>query len=106
MEEPMAHIASKLTDLIGNTPLLELGNYGRQEKLQARLVAKLESFNPLGCVKDRIGYAMIVDAEERASLSPIRFLLNQPAVNGNWPVLCCSLPGLPAYSYHAGDHEH
>ena len=34
MEEPMAHIASKLTDLIGNTPLLELGNYGRQEKLQ------------------------------------------------------------------------
>jgi cysteine synthase A len=81
MEEPMAHIASKLTDLIGNTPLLELGNYGRQEKLQARLVAKLESFNPLGCVKDRIGYAMIVDAEERGLIKPDTVLIEPTSGN-------------------------
>ncbi|MFZ5368227.1 MAG: cysteine synthase A [Spirochaetota bacterium] len=77
----MAHIASKLTDLIGNTPLLELGNYGRQEKLQARLVAKLESFNPLGCVKDRIGYAMIVDAEERGLIKPDTVLIEPTSGN-------------------------
>lgn len=77
----MAHIASKLTDLIGNTPLLELGNYGRQEKLQARLVAKLESFNPLGCVKDRIGYAMIADAEERGLIKPDTVLIEPTSGN-------------------------
>lgn len=65
----MARIAKKLTDLIGNTPLLELGSYGKQEGLQARLVAKLEYFNPLSSVKDRIGYAMIADAEGRGLIS-------------------------------------
>jgi cysteine synthase A len=81
MEEPMAHIANKLTELIGNTPLLELGNYGRQEKLQAHLVAKLESFNPLGCVKDRIGYAMIVDAEEKGLIKPDTVLIEPTSGN-------------------------
>ncbi|HOJ99992.1 MAG TPA: cysteine synthase A [Termitinemataceae bacterium] len=65
----MARIAKKLTDLIGNTPLLELGSYGKQEGVQARLVAKLEYFNPLSSVKDRIGYAMIADAEGRGLIS-------------------------------------
>lgn len=65
----MARIAKKLTDLIGNTPLLELGSYGKHEGLQARLVAKLEYFNPLSSVKDRIGYAMIADAEARGLIS-------------------------------------
>ncbi len=64
----MAKIAKKLTDLIGNTPLLELGNYGKQEGLAAKLVVKLEYFNPLSSVKDRIGNAMIVDAEEKGIL--------------------------------------
>uniref|UniRef100_A0A7C3IGW3 cysteine synthase n=1 Tax=Gracilinema caldarium TaxID=215591 RepID=A0A7C3IGW3_9SPIR len=77
----MARIAKKLTDLIGNTPLLELGNYGRQEKLQAHLVAKLESFNPLGCVKDRIGYAMIVDAEEKGLIKPDTVLIEPTSGN-------------------------
>jgi cysteine synthase A len=81
MEEPMARIANKLTELIGNTPLLELGNYGRQEKLQAHLVAKLESFNPLGCVKDRIGYAMIVDAEEKGIIKPDTVLIEPTSGN-------------------------
>ncbi|MCX7654978.1 MAG: cysteine synthase A [Treponemataceae bacterium] len=65
----MARIAKKLTDLIGNTPLLELGAYGEKERLQGRLVAKLEYFNPLSSVKDRIGYAMIADAEARGLIS-------------------------------------
>ena len=65
----MAKIAKKLTDLIGNTPLLELGSYGKQEGVIGRVVAKLEYFNPLSSVKDRIGYAMIADAEARGLLN-------------------------------------
>lgn len=61
----MAKIAKNLTDLIGNTPLLELSNYSKTKSLEAKLVAKLEYFNPLSSVKDRIGYAMIKDAEEK-----------------------------------------
>lgn len=64
----MSKIAKNLTELIGNTPLLELSNYNRQNGLQARVIAKLEYFNPLSSVKDRIGYAMIKDAEERGIL--------------------------------------
>jgi len=66
----LAKIAAQLTDLIGNTPLLELGAYSRENGLQARLIAKLEYFNPAGSVKDRVGYAMIKDAEEKGRLRP------------------------------------
>ncbi|GHV14197.1 cysteine synthase A [Spirochaetia bacterium] len=65
----MAKIAGKLTDLIGNTPLLELAGYGEGLGLRGRLVAKLEYFNPLGSVKDRIALAMIEDAEKTGLLS-------------------------------------
>ena len=61
----MAKVAKSLTDLIGNTPLLELSNYNRTNDLGATIIAKLEYFNPGGSVKDRIGYAMIKDAEEK-----------------------------------------
>jgi len=61
----MSKIAKNLTDLIGKTPLLELGNYSKALGLKTNLIAKLEYFNPLGSVKDRIGYAMIADAEEK-----------------------------------------
>jgi len=60
----LAKIASKLTDLIGNTPLLELTDYNRRNKLGGRVVAKLEYFNPLGSVKDRIAFAMVEAAEK------------------------------------------
>ncbi len=60
----MAGISSKLTELIGNTPLLELTDYNREQGVRGRLVAKLEYFNPLGSVKDRIALAMIEDAEK------------------------------------------
>ena len=59
-----------LTDLIGNTPLLEVHNIERAERLTARLIVKLESFNPGGSVKDRIAAAMIDDAERRGALAP------------------------------------
>ena len=61
----MPKIAKSLTDLIGNTPLLELSNYNSQNALTAKLIAKLEYFNPLGSVKDRAGFAMIADAEQK-----------------------------------------
>lgn len=66
--ENMTKIATNLTDLIGNTPLLELVNYNQANNLEARLLAKLEYFNPAGSVKDRIGHAMIKDAEDKGLL--------------------------------------
>ena len=65
----MSKVAKNLTDLIGNTPLLELSNYNRANNLEARIIAKLEYFNPAGSVKDRIGYAMIKDAEDKGLLN-------------------------------------
>jgi cysteine synthase A len=65
----MSKIAKSLTDLIGNTPLLELSNYNQTNGVEAKLIAKLEYFNPLSSVKDRIGYAMIKDGEERGVIN-------------------------------------
>lgn len=64
----MSKIAKNLTELIGNTPLLEIQKYTAQQQLEATLLVKLESFNPLSSVKDRIAHAMIKDAEERGVL--------------------------------------
>ncbi|TLU85763.1 MAG: cysteine synthase A [Chlorobium sp.] len=65
----MARIAKKLTDLIGNTPLLELGNFNRENQALGTVIAKLEYFNPGGSVKDRIGFSMIEDAEKKGLLN-------------------------------------
>ena len=64
----MTKIAHKLTDLIGNTPLLEPANYIRKHALDGHLLLKLEYFNPAGSVKDRAAFAMIEDAEARGVL--------------------------------------
>ena len=64
----MKKIAKSLTDLIGNTPLLELSNYNKKHELNGILVAKLEYFNPAGSVKDRIALSMIEDAEQKGLL--------------------------------------
>ena len=66
----MEKIAKSLIDLIGNTPLLELSNYNSRHNTKARIVAKVEYFNPAGSVKDRAALAMINDAEERGLLNP------------------------------------
>lgn len=65
----MAKIAKKLTDLIGNTPLLELSNYEANNKLEAKLIAKLEYYNPLGSVKDRVAYAMIEEGIKQGKIN-------------------------------------
>ena len=65
----MSKIAQKLTDLIGNTPLLALNRFSREAGLSDSIVAKLEYFNPLGSVKDRVAYAMITAAEQAGKIN-------------------------------------
>jgi len=77
----MSNISKSLTDLIGNTPLLELSNYNSRNDVPAKLIAKLEYFNPLGSVKDRIGYAMIADAEEKGLLKSDTVLIEPTSGN-------------------------
>jgi cysteine synthase len=66
----MAKIAKNLTDLIGKTPLLELAKFSETNEVKAKLIGKLEYFNPAGSVKDRIAKAMIDDAEAKGLLKP------------------------------------
>ena len=66
----MGKIAKQLTELVGNTPLLELSAFNASKGLEAAVVAKLESFNPVGCVKERIALAMVEDAEAKGILKP------------------------------------
>ena len=77
----MAKIAQNLTDLIGNTPLLEIRGFAAAKGYGARVLAKLESFNPASSVKDRIGYAMVRDAEEKGLLKPGATIIE--ATSGN-----------------------
>jgi cysteine synthase A len=66
----MSKIAKNLTELVGNTPLVQFSNYAVNKGLNANVIAKLESYNPLGCVKERIALAMIEDAEAKGILKP------------------------------------
>ncbi len=61
-------IAKSITDLIGRTPLMELKNYSKEHDIEARLLAKIEFFNPGGSVKDRVARAMVKEAEEKGLL--------------------------------------
>jgi cysteine synthase A len=65
----MAHIAKSMEELIGHTPLLELTHIEKEKFLQATVIAKLESLNPARSVKDRVGFALIDDAEERGIIN-------------------------------------
>jgi len=66
----MAKIVKKLTDLVGNTPLMELSGYCGKYGMEQNIIAKLEAFNPAGSVKDRVALSMIEDAEARGVLKP------------------------------------
>jgi cysteine synthase A len=77
----MAKVAKQLTDLIGNTPLMELSNYNASQHLKAKVIAKLEYFNPAGSVKDRIAYAMITDAEQKGILRPGAIIIEPTSGN-------------------------
>ncbi len=77
----MSVLYTSADQLIGNTPLLELTNIEKEEGLEARILAKLEYFNPAGSVKDRIAKAMIDDAEEKGLLKPGAVLIEPTSGN-------------------------
>lgn len=77
----LAKISKKLTDLIGNTPLLELGNMKKLYGYEADIIAKLEYFNPLGSAKDRVAYAMIEDALNAGTINHDTVLIEPTSGN-------------------------
>ncbi|GHT87928.1 cysteine synthase A [Bacteroidia bacterium] len=77
----MAKIAKKLTELIGNTPLLELNRMEKKHSIDAHILAKLEYFNPARSVKDRIGLALIEDAEQKGLLKPDTVIIEPTSGN-------------------------
>ena len=91
----MKKIAERLTDLVGNTPLLELNNYNKNKRLKARVIAKLEYFNPGGSVKDRVALAMIEDAERRGILKPGAVIIEP--TSGNTGVGLAWVAGVKGY---------
>jgi len=74
-------IHKQITELIGNTPLLELTNFNKKHKLKGRLTGKLEYFNPAGSIKDRVGLAMIEDAEAKGLLKPNAVIIEPTSGN-------------------------
>ncbi len=74
-------IRTSLVDLIGNTPMLELKNFSQNLGISARIIAKLEYFNPLSSVKDRVAYAMITDAEQKGLIKKDTILIEPTSGN-------------------------
>lgn len=85
----MTKIAKKLTDLVGNTPLLELGKFSTLKGLKTPVIAKVEYFNPGGSVKDRVALAMIEDAEAKGILKPGATIIEPTSGNTVWAWLWC-----------------
>ena len=83
-------IYKKVTDLVGNTPILELGNYEEKNQLEATILAKLEYFNPAGSVKDRIAREIILDALETGKLTKDYALFPSLSI-GNKAFFCFSI---------------
>ena len=110
------NIAKNLTELIGHTPLVELGGYSRRYGLPRPLVAKVEAFNPGGSVKARTALALIDDAERRGLLRPGATIIEPTsgntgiglalvAANRHRPCPGGRHPRLPPDTDHARDHE-
>lgn len=102
----MENIKKSAAQLIGNTPLMELCNYEKKYELQARVIAKLEYFNPAGSAKDRVALSMIEEAEREGKLKPGATIIEP--TSGNTGIGIASVAarqGLPRDSHHAGDHE-
>lgn len=76
----MSKIYTSVTELIGRTPLIELVNIEKKYDLKAKVVAKLELFNPAGSVKDRVARAMVEDAEKSGKLKRVQQSLNRHQV--------------------------
>ena len=91
----MSHIYSSLDQLIGHTPLLELTHIEKEYALPARLVAKLESFNPAGSVKDRVALSMILAAEAEGRLKPGATIIEP--TSGNTGIGLCAVAAARGY---------
>ena len=91
----MSRIFTAADQLIGHTPLLELRHIEQEEGLRARLLAKLEYFNPAGSVKDRIARAMIDDAEARGALKPGSVIIEP--TSGNTGIGLCAVAAARGY---------
>nr|WP_320057983.1 cysteine synthase A [uncultured Bacteroides sp.] len=92
----MAKIAKQLTELIGCTPLMELSRYCKEYNIQRNIVAKLESFNPGGSVKDRVALSMIEDAENKGLLKPGATIIEP--TSGNTGVGLALVSAIKGYS--------
>lgn len=91
----MAKIAKQLTELIGNTPMLELENYRKNKNLNAKIIAKLEYFNPLGSIKDRVAYAMIEQAIKNGEVNNDTVIIEPTSGNtGIGLAFVCASKGL------------
>lgn len=91
----MANIYTSLTDLIGGTPLLELTGFERENGLQAKVLAKLEYFNPAGSVKDRVAKAIIDEAEKSGQLKPGSTIIEP--TSGNTGIGLCAVAAIRGY---------
>lgn len=91
----MANIYKSLTDLIGGTPLLELTNYEKENDLQAKVLVKLEYFNPAGSVKDRVAKAIIDEAEKSGKLKPNSTIIEP--TSGNTGIGLCAVAAIRGY---------
>ncbi|MDR0888819.1 MAG: pyridoxal-phosphate dependent enzyme, partial [Coriobacteriales bacterium] len=89
-------IHNDITTLIGNTPLLELTGYEKAHNVLAKIVGKLESFNPAGSVKDRIAWALIKDAEDKGEIVPGKTTLIEPT-SGNPGIGLASIAAARGY---------
>ena len=88
-------IYNRLTDLVGNTPLLELARYAQARNIPARLIGKLEYLNPAGSVKDRVAKAMVEDAEQRGLLKPGNVIIEP--TSGNTGIVLASVAASRGY---------
>jgi len=97
-------IAHDITDLIGGTPLLELGRYAAKRELGARVLGKVEFVNPVGSVKDRIAWAIIRDGEEQGLLAPGRTVVD--ITSGNTGIALAAIAASRGYrtKFYLGDN--
>ncbi len=91
----MAHIYKDITSTVGHTPLVELSNIQKDTSLPARLIAKVESFNPAGSVKDRVALCMIKDAEASGRLLPGGTVIEP--TSGNTGIGLCAVAAARGY---------
>ena len=102
----MAKIARKLTDLVGNTPLMELSGYSGKYGLEQNIIAKLEAFNPAGSIKDRVALSMIEDAEARGALKPGATIIEPTSGNtGVGLAMVATIKGVSLDIDHARNNE-